>query len=160
MGAVGLNESAARQASNDQAAAVASAGWARWTPLNLGAIASHLAGATMLLVGNRERVVAQRGVATASVVKAGLTAAALGTTAYARLLGKRVEANQNQPAEGGVTPTPATSSDVSRAQRRLALLQWAIPALTGGMLACDAVLGEQERAAQVAAGIRGRILGR
>jgi hypothetical protein len=160
MGAVGLNEAASRQASNDQAAAVASAGWARWTPPNLGGIVSHLAGATMLLVGNRERVAAQRGVATASIVKAGLTAAALGATAYARLLGKRVEANQNQPAEGGAAPTPATSPDVSSAQRQLAVLQWAIPALTGGMIACDAVLGEQERPAQVATGTVARILGR
>ena len=160
MGAVGLNESASRQASNDQAAAVASAGWARWTPLNLGAIASHLGGATMLLIGNRNRVVAQRGVATASTVKLGLTVAALGVTAYARLLGKRVEAQQTEPAAGGVAPTPATSSDVASAQRQLAVLQWAIPALTGGMIACDAVLGEQERPGQVAVGTIGRVLGR
>jgi hypothetical protein len=161
MGAVGLNESASRQASNNQAAAVASTGWARWTPLNLGAIASHLAGATMLLVGNRERVVAQRGVATASTVKAGLTLAALGATGYARLLGKRVEANQNEPAEGGVAPTPATSPDVAGPQRQLAVLQWVIPVLTGGMIIFDAVLGEQERPAQVAAGtFVGRVFNR
>jgi hypothetical protein len=160
MGAVGVNEAAARQAGNDRAAAVASAGWARWTPLNMVAIGAHLAGATLLLAGNRERVAAQRGVATASMVKAGLTAAALGATAYARILGKRVERNQGSPAAGGAAPTAATPSDVARAQRQLAVLQWAIPALTGGMVICDAVLGEQERPGQVAAGIIGRTLRR
>jgi hypothetical protein len=160
MGAVGVNEAAARQAGSDRAAAVASAGWARWTPLNLVAIGAHFAGATLLLAGNRERVVAQKGVATASIVKLGLTAAALGVTGYARWLGKRVDDNQNVPAAGGVSPTAATPSDVAAAQRQLAVLQWAIPALTGGMVICDAVLGEQERPAQVAAGIIGRVLDR
>lgn len=153
MGAVGINEAAAR-ASTGETAAVASAGWARWTPVNLGAIGAHLTGATLLLMGNKGRLVAQRGVGTVSAVKLGLTAAALGATAYARVLGKRVEANQNEPAAGGTSPSSGTSSEVAGAQRQLAVLQWAVPALTGGMLACDAVLGEQQRPSEVAAGLR------
>jgi hypothetical protein len=153
MGAVGVNEAAARQATADQAAAFASAGWARWTPMNLGAIGAHLTGATLLLMGNKGRLVAQRGVGTAAAVKSGLTVVALSASAYARILGKRVEANQEEPTTGRTSSSHGTSSDVAGAQRQLAVLQWAIPALTGGMLACDAVLGEQQRPSEVAAGL-------
>ena len=158
MGAAGLNEAAAGEASNDQAAAVASAGWGRWTPINAAAIASQLTGAALLTVGNKGRLAQQRGVATTSAVKLGLTAAALVATGYARILGKRVENGQDQPAKDGVTPAPGTAPEVSKAQRQLALLQWVIPALTGGMLICDAVLGEQQRPTEVASGFFGRLV--
>jgi hypothetical protein len=60
-----------------------------------------------------------------------------------------------------VAPTPATSPDVAGPQRQLAVLQWVIPVLTGGMIIFDAVLGEQERPAQVAAGtFVGRVFNR
>jgi hypothetical protein len=157
MGAAGLNEAAAREVDNDQTTAVASVGWSRWTPINAAAIGAHLAGAALLVFGNKGRVAGQRGVGTAAVVKVGLTAAALGVTGYARLLGKRIEGDPTQPAAGGVEPVAGTAPEVARAQRQLHLLQWAIPALTGGMLVCDAVLGEQQRPTKVLAGIVGRL---
>ncbi len=160
MGAAGLNGAAAVVQDPTQRLRVANSGWARWTPLNLAGIAAHLAGGAVLTGANKGRMASQQGVAAASTLKTTLTVAALGTTAYARLLGKRVEAHQTEPAAGGVSPTPATSPDAARAQRQLAVLQWAIPALTGGMIACDAVLGEQERPGQVAAGTIARVLGR
>ena len=158
MGAAGLNEAAAREASSDQAAAVASAGWGRWTPINAAAIASQLTGAALLTFGNKGRLVQQRGVGTAAAMKLGLTVAALAATGYARVLGKRVESGQGTPAEGGVVPTAGTAPDVAKAQRQLAALQWAIPAMTGGMLICDSVLGEQQRLTEVATGIFGRLV--
>lgn len=153
MGAAGLNEGASREASDDQAASVASAGWARWTPVNAAGIGAHLAGAAMVAFGNKGRVASQRGVGSVAVAKLGLTAAALAVTGYSRVLGKRVENGASEPVAAGATPAPGTPPDVARAQRHLAVLQWAIPALTGGMLVCDAVLGEQQRPMTVLSGI-------
>ena len=73
-------------------------GWARWTPLNLAGIA-HLAGGAVLTGANKGRLASQPGVAT-STVKTGLTMAALGTTAYARVLGKKPERVKDVPVEG------------------------------------------------------------
>ena len=158
MGAAGLNEAAARTASTDQSASVASAGWGRWTPINAAAIAAQIAGGALLTFGNKGRLLQQRGVGTAATAKLGLTVAALAVTGYSRVLGKRVERGQHQPAESGVEPTAGTSPDVAKAQRQLAVLQWAIPLLTGGMLICDSVLGEQQRPTRVVSGVLGRLL--
>jgi hypothetical protein len=155
MGAVGLNQSAARRSSTDQTGAVAGAGWAGWTPVNLAAIAGHLVGATALAVGNTGRIAGQRGVASTSLVKTGFTGAALAATAYARFIGQRV-ISAEEPAESGTEPTATTSDDVAGAQRQLSILQWLIPVFTGAMIVCDAVLGEQQRPTNVASGFLSR----
>ena len=91
MGATGVNGAAAVVQDPTQRLRVANSGWARWTPLNLAGIAAHLAGGAVLTGANKGRLAGQQGVATASTVKTALTVAALGTTAYARVLGKRLE---------------------------------------------------------------------
>jgi hypothetical protein len=97
-------------------------------------------------------------VATASTVKTALTVAALGTTAYARVLGKRLERAGDVPVEGGTTPNPTTPQEVARAQRQLTALQWVIPVLTGAVLVVNARMGEQQRPAQVSKGLVRRLL--
>src|SRR3954468_11027710 len=77
MGAIGVNGAAADVNDPRQRARVANAGWARWTPVNFGAIAAHVGGAAMLTYANKGRIAGQKGVATMSLAKAGLTAAAL-----------------------------------------------------------------------------------
>jgi len=156
MGAVALNSSAARQAPSDDAAAVAGAGWSAWTPVNLGAIGAHLAGATALALGNAGRLASQRGVASVALSKTALQAGALAATGYARLIGQRV-ISADEPALSGTTPAPRTSADVAAAQRQLRVLQWVIPVLTGAMIVTDAVLGEQQRPANVATGVLRRL---
>jgi len=158
MGATGLNGAAAVVEDPAQRLRVANSGWARWTPLNLAGIAAHLAGGATLLGANRGRLAGQEGVAAASTVKTALTLAALGTTAYARLLGKRLERAGDTPVEGGTTPAARTPEEVARSQRQLAALQWVIPALTGAVLVVNARMGEQQRPAQVALGMVRRLL--
>jgi hypothetical protein len=46
---------------------------------------------------------------------------------------------------------------VAKAQRQLKVLQWMIPALTGAVLVLNARMGEQQRPAQVTAGLLGRL---
>ena len=157
MGAAGLNGAAAVVDEPAQRLRVANNGWARWTPLNLAGIAAHLAGGAVLTGANKGRLAGQQGVAAVSTVKAALTVAALGATAYARLLGKKLERAGDTPVEGGTSPSPATPGNVARAQRRLTVLQWAIPALTGAVLVVNARMGEQQRPAEVTRGFLRRL---
>jgi hypothetical protein len=90
MGAAGVNGAAAVVEDPTQRLRVANSGWARWTPLNLAGIAAHLAGGAVLTGANRGRLAGQQGVAAASTIKTVLTVAALGSTAYARVLGKKL----------------------------------------------------------------------
>jgi len=158
MGAAGVNGAAAVVQDPTQRLRVANTGWARWTPLNLAGIAAHLAGGVVLTGANKGRLAGQQGVARASTVKAALTVAALGTTAYARLLGKKLERAGDVPVEGGTTPNPTTPEDVAKAQRQLTALQWVIPVLTGAVLVVNARMGEQQRPTQVTKGLVGRLL--
>ena len=156
MGAVGLNGAAAEVEESKQRLRVANAGWNRWTPVNLAGIAGHLAGGAVLLAANKGRVAGQQGVAQATVAKAALTGAALAATAWSRALGAKLDQAGEVPVEGGTEPRDDTPEDVAKAQRRLKVLQWAIPALTGAVLVLNARMGEQQRPAQVTGGLLGR----
>ena len=156
MGAVGLNESGARAADGEEAR-VAGEGWATWTPVNLAAIAAHLAGGAMLTAGNKGRIAGQKGVAATSALKTALTLAALGATGVARVIGQRVISQPEAPARAGTEPSPGTPPDVAAAQRQLRALQWAIPFLTGSMLVVNAVMGEQQRPTNVVTGVIDRL---
>ena len=158
MGATGLNGAAAVVQDPSQRLRVATSGWARWTPLNLAGIVAHLAGGVVLTGANKGRLAGQQGVAATSAVKTALTVAALGSTAYVRVLGKKLERAGDVPVEGGTTPCPTSPDEVTRAQRQLTALQWVIPALTGGLLIINARMGEQQRPAQVTKGLVQRLL--
>ena len=157
MGAIGVNRSAAKVARSKDTAHVAGAGWSAWTPVNLAAIGAYLAGGAALTFGNKSRVVAQRGVGTTSAVKTGLTAVALAATGYSRLIGQRVIDAENAHAADGTTPDEATPPEVASAQRQLSILQWVIPATTGGLVVISSLMGEQQRPSQVAGGVAHRL---
>jgi hypothetical protein len=157
MGAVGLNGAAAQVEEPKQRLRVATAGWNRWTPVNLAGIAAHVAGGAVLLGANKGRVASQQGVAQATVVKTALTGAALAATAWSRALGAKLNETGEVPVEGGTNPSIDTSEDVAKAQRQLKVLQWVIPALTGAVLVLNARMGEQQRPAQITGGLLGRL---
>jgi hypothetical protein len=152
-GAVAVNGAAADVSHPNQRLHVANAGWARWTPVNLAAIAAHLAGGAGLLLANKGRVVAQRGVGASTAAKAGLTIAALGVTAYSRVLGKMLEQADGAPVEGGTDFVPDTPAHVAKAQQQLKVAQWLVPALVGGIAVLNSVEGEQQRPSQQLPGI-------
>ena len=158
MGAAGLNGAAAVVEDPTQRLRVANSGWARWTPLNLAGIAAHLAGGTALLTANKGRVTAQQGVAQATAVKTALTVLALGATAWARVLGAKLNQADEVPIEGGTDPSGDTPEDVAKAQQQLKYLQWGIPLLTGAMLIVNARMGEQQRPTQASGGMFRRLL--
>ena len=148
-GAVAVNGAAADVADPTMRLRVANAGWARWTPVN----AAHLIGGAGLLEANRGRVVTQRGVGATTVAKVVLTGAALAVTAYSRALGKKLQQADGVPVQGGTDPAVETPPELAKAQRQLAICQWLIPALTGGISALTAVHGEQQRPGQQASGV-------
>lgn len=159
MGAFGVNGAAAKISDTSQRLPVASAGWAKWTPVNAAAIGAHLAGAVGELVTESPRMATQAGVGRASAVKTALTVGALAVTGYSRLLGMRLEKAGGPSVQGTTEPNPQTPSEVAKSQRQLKMLQWAIPALTGALIVVTAYMGEQQRPGQVFRGMLGRAQG-
>ena len=155
--AVSLNRAAGETDRYSTAGRVTNAGWDAWTPVNAAAIGAHVVGAVGQLLGNRDRVAAQKGVAAMSVTKTVLTAAALGVTAYSRVLGRKVSQQTDVPVESGTEPAETTPPDVAKAQRQLKALQWAVPAITGAMIVVTAYAGEQQRPAAVKEGLLQRL---
>ncbi|MEJ8654583.1 hypothetical protein WKI65_42770 [Streptomyces sp. MS1.AVA.3] len=148
MGAVGVNSAAQAEGGTwRNTARIASAGWAKWTPVNAAAIAVHLVGSSGLLAANAARVATQQGVAASTIAKTALTGAALAATAYARILGKKIElASSDSPDD--VEKAAQHPLDTDQAQQHLACMQWAVPALTGGLIVLNALHGEQQRPAE------------
>jgi enoyl-CoA hydratase/carnithine racemase len=152
MGAIGVNGAAADVDDPRQRARVANAGWNRWTPFNALAIGAHLVGGAQLMKANKGRVATQKGVLANTNTKLALTAGALGATAYARVLGKKMQSAGDVPVAGGTDSLPSTPPEVAKAQKQLSALQWAIPGLTGAMLASSSLHEEQQRPSQVLGG--------
>jgi hypothetical protein len=160
MGAIGVNGAAADVDDPRQRARVANAGWGRWTPINLAAIGAHLVGGAMLLKENKGRVAAQKGVLGNTGVKLALTGGALGATAYSRILGQKVMNAGDVPVAGGTASLPSTPPEVAKAQKQLKALQWAIPGLTGAVLASSSLHEEQQRPTEVLKGTLKAVPGR
>ncbi|MEV0328802.1 hypothetical protein AB0H63_20480 [Micromonospora echinospora] len=159
MGATGVNGAAAQISDRTQRLPMASAGWARWTPVNAAAIGAHLAGAVGELVTESPRVLTQSGVGRMSAVKTALTVAALAVTGYSRMLGMRLEKAGQPPVAGVTEPQPDTPRAVASSQRQMKVLQWAVPAITGALIVVTSYAGEQQKPGQVLRGILGRASG-
>jgi hypothetical protein len=114
--AVALNPASAEADTAEGTGRVANTGWNRWTPINAAAFGAHLAGSIGKLVGNRTRLIAQRGAGATALAKTGLTVAALAVTGYSRLLGRRVARQESVPALSATEPAASTPDDVAAAQ--------------------------------------------
>jgi hypothetical protein len=156
--AVALNAAASAADDPTRVGAVANAGWDRWTPVNAAAIGAHLVGSLGLLSRDSRRMQVQQGVGSMAALKTVLTVGALGTTAYSRVLGRKVSAHSAVPAESGTEPTSSTPHEVAAAQKQLKALQWAVPAMTGGLVVIGAYASEQYRVSEVKQGIVQRLL--
>ena len=145
MGAVGLNGATAKAEDPQERTRLSSLGWARWTPVQVGAVAIHAIGGLGLIGDNKRRVAADPGSAVNTKVKFCLTLAAAGVTLYSGVLGAKVKSMQDQGAEGATEPSPNADPKLAAAQKQLKSLQWAIPALTGVLIVLGAQQGEQQR---------------
>lgn len=145
MGAVGLNGAAARANDPRERLTIASAGWARWMPVQLGALVAHGVGGIGLILANRSRLRAQTESRTNTIVKIAVTVAALGTTLYSGVVGKKIAEHSNEGGKGVTEPGFGASAELESAQAQEKYLQWATPVLTAVLIVLAAQQGEQQR---------------
>jgi hypothetical protein len=137
MGALALNGASREVDDPTQRLRVANAGWFRWAAVVPSAIGLHVAGGLALGARGDEPPTGSPAAAV-SAARSVLLAAALVATAESGRLGRRVVAAGDVPVATAVQPIRATPPRVAAAQRRLRVLQWLIPALTGSLLLVDA----------------------
>jgi hypothetical protein len=152
-GAIGFNGAAAEVPDERLRLRIANAAWTRWTPVNFAGIVAHLLGGAGILYANKGRVVAQKGVGASTAAKTALTAAALAATGYSRVLGKKLQQADGEPAKGGTQPSPSTAPEVANAQKQLNICQWLVPGLTAALHVLNALHGEQQRPRQQLPGL-------
>jgi len=160
MGAVGLNGASGTVGDPTDRLPVATAGWARWAPVQGLAIGAHLVGGAVLLHRERGRAVAQAGVRGNTTAKLVVTAAALVAAARTGALGAKTAAAGPVPTRNGVVPLASTPGDVATVLQQLRVWQWAVPALTGALVALTAQQGELQKPAQVSRGLARTLLSR
>jgi hypothetical protein len=157
MGAAAVNRAPTDIEGPSDRGAIVNGVWRRWWPVNTAAIGAHLVGGALLTVGNRERVVAQRGVFTLSTVKTAVMITAVAKSAYSGWLGKRIADAGAVPLADGTTPADDTPPEVASARAQQRILQWTLPLLTGLLIVLNAAQGEQQRPAHVIRGVLGRL---
>lgn len=145
MGAVGLNGATAQAASPTERLTLSSLGWAKWAPVQLGAILVHGIGGVGLILGNKSRLAAQGESRTNTIVKLALTGLAGGATLYSGVLGKVISDHAEEGGDGVTEPAPSASTELVAAQKKQKVLQWVLPALTLGLIVLAAQQGEQQR---------------
>ena len=148
MGARGLERGAA--AADGAEHRVESTAWSAWQPVQVAAIATQLASGAALTIANRKRLAGQRGVATTSAIRAGVTGAAIAMTILAARTGAKIAAHEDD--------TERDETELQPGERRLRVAQWMVPALTGALVVMDAFMGEQQRPKHVVRGTIERVL--
>lgn len=159
MGAVGLNGAVAELPDPAERTRASTAGWTRWAPVSGAALGAHLVGATGLLVTNLSRVRHQEGVLRSSVIKTGVTGAAVGLAAYSGVLNRRMAAAGPVPAAGATSPSAATPAPVASTQRQLRVVQWLDPAVGFALIGLSAWQSQQQRTAEQTRGLLAGLAG-
>lgn len=154
MGAVGLNGAANDVTDPTDRAKVASAGWARWAPVNAAAIGVHVIGGAGLILANRKRLAHQGGAGTNTAIKSVLTGVAVASTAFSGWKGAQVAKAGKVHATGGTIPSEQTPPDTAAAMQQLRIAQWVTPAVTAVLIVLGAQQGEQQRPSQLLAKLR------
>lgn len=147
MGAVGLNGGTAAAKDPTERLRLSSIGWAKWAPVQFGAIAVHGIGGLGLILGNKGRLAIQPEARTNTIVKLGITGLAGAASVYSGLLGTRQGKHYREGAEGVTEPSPEASKTLQSAQRQQKVFQWILPLLTGTLVVLAAQQGEQQRPA-------------
>lgn len=126
-------------------------------PVELAAVGAHLLGGALLTFGNRERVLAQRGVATLSLVRTAVTVAAVAATVSPARLGRRGAAPDRAPVGDTAAPVAGARSRSGAAPTSSSPMEWAVPALTGALIVLNAAQGEQQRPSRTMRGVLRRL---
>jgi hypothetical protein len=157
MGVTGLHAASGAIQDPTDRARVASAGWQAWGPWRSSALALHVAGSLSLLWGNKGRLAAQQGALTTNWIKTGVAVTALAADAYAGILGRKIAAHEPVEVTSALEPAEQTPDEVAQLQRKLRVVQWSVPVLTGANVVLTSKMGEQQRPANLASGVFGRL---
>jgi hypothetical protein len=145
MGAVGLNGATAQANSPRERLRLSSLGWAKWAPVQVGAILIHGIGGLGLIGANKGRLAVQQEGRTNTGWKLALTIVAGAVTAYSAVLGRVINDHQDEPTEGVTEPADGASDRLANAQHQQRILQWVTPAITLVLIVLAAQQGEQQR---------------
>jgi hypothetical protein len=157
MGVTGLHAASGAIREPEDRARVASAGWQAWGPWRTSALALHVAGSISLIWGNKGRLAGQQGAMTTNWIKAGVALGALVADGYAGILGRKIAAYEPVEVTSALEPSAETPEEVAALQRRLRVVQWSVPLLTGANVVLGSKMGEQQRPTNLASGVLGRL---
>lgn len=144
MGVVGVNRAVQDLSEPAERLAFVDQAWDRWTVPGALAIAAHLLGSAAMAWGHDSRLLARRGVPTQLLVRGGLSAAAVAATGAARVTRKQaVSAALNAAHRSDQAETAPV--EAAKPQQRLRITEYAVPLLTGAVVAANAVTSEQQR---------------
>lgn len=157
MGAVSIP--ATRRAVGDarQGVRVADEAWTAWQPISTTAIATHLVAGLGMTWANKGRLAAEAGATRTTLLKTGLTLAAVGTDAWARRLGADLSDEVEALPAGTAQPRTSADERSDATRKRLRVAQWATVALTGAVIALGARMGEQQRPRTLVRGVAERL---
>ena len=166
MGIAGVNKSGQELTTGIDKVRVASSAWGRFAPAQWGGIAATLVTGLQLTRSNQARLALQEGYGRVGAVKAALTVAGAGATAFAAYSGAKIGklAEQQAGADGGLDvkdatlPSAGTSPEIRAWQARQRFTQAAVPALAGGVIVCNAWLVQAYRPMSTVKGLLGRVL--
>ena len=166
MGIAGVNKSGSDLTTGIDKVRVASSAWSRFAPAEWSGIAATLVTGLQLTRSNSQRLALQEGYARVGAVKAALTVAGAGATAYAAYTGKKIGELAEKSADGGggldvkdaTLPTAGTPPEIRKWQGRQRFAQAAVPTLAGGVIVCNAWLVQSYRLGATTRGLLGRLL--
>jgi hypothetical protein len=165
MGIAGVNKSGSDLTTGIDKVRVASSAWSRFQPAQFGGIAATLITGLQLTRSNSQRIALQKGYGTVGALKAALTVAGAGATAYAAYSGAQIGKLAEQAARNGdlevkdaTLPSAGTPAEIKKWQARQRVTQAAVPTLAGAVIVCNAWLVQSYRLGSTVKGLLGRIL--
>ncbi len=165
MGIAGVNKSGSDLTTGIDKVRVASSAWSRFQPAQFGGIAATLITGLQLTRSNSQRLALQKGYGTVGALKAALTVAGAGATAYAAYSGAQIGKLAEQAARNGdlevkdaTLPSAGTPAEIKKWQARQRVTQAAVPTLAGAVIVCNAWLVQSYRLGSTVKGLLGRIL--
>ena len=165
MGVAGVNKSGSDLTSGIDKVRVASSAWSRFAPVQWGGIAATLGTGLQLTNSNKARLALQEGYGRVGTVKAALTVAGAGATAFAAYSGSKIGKLAEQAARDGdldvkdaTLPSAGTPPEIVKWQARQRFTQAAVPALAGGVIVCNAWLVQAYRPMSTVKGLLGKVL--
>ncbi len=166
MGIAGVNKSGSDLTQGIDRVRVASSAWSRYQPVQLAGIGATLLAGLRLTQVSGQRVALQEGYATVGALKAGLAVAGAAASGYAAYSGARIGKLAEEVERSGTRlevkdatlPSETTPAELKKWQARQRVTQFAVPALAGANVVCNAWLVQSYRAGATVKGVLGRFL--